>query len=106
MDDIHHARQKLAQEEAERQQFAEPQAQGDWHHEQKIVELERLLHNATVTRAAAEEHLARLHAEVLRMTTEITGLEGQLAEAKVERNDAERAFKSAMVVIAYLASLL
>jgi predicted nucleic acid-binding Zn-ribbon protein len=80
--------------------------EGDWHRDEEIATLQRDLTNAQSRRAAAEENLARLHAEVLRMTTEITGLEGQLGEAKTDRSDAERAFKSAMVVIAYLASLL
>jgi predicted nucleic acid-binding Zn-ribbon protein len=80
--------------------------EGDWHREQELKALRRDLANAQSTRAAAEEHLAKLHAEVLRMTTEITGLEGQLDEARTNRDDAERAFKAAMIVTAYLASLL
>jgi predicted nucleic acid-binding Zn-ribbon protein len=80
--------------------------EGDWHRDQEIAALQRDLKNAQSTRAAAEEHLARLHAEVLRMTNEIVAKETQLIEAQAERSDAERAFKSAMVVIAYLASLL
>jgi len=80
--------------------------QGDWHRDQEIEALQRDLKNAQSTRAAAEENLARLHAEVLRMTGEITSLEGRLVIAKEAQSDAERAFKAAMIVTAYLASLL
>jgi predicted nucleic acid-binding Zn-ribbon protein len=87
--------------------------QGDWHRDQELEALRLDLANAQSTRAAAEENLARLHAEVLRMTGEIAGLEAQreglqreLKDANDERNDAERAFKASMIVTAYLASLL
>lgn len=89
------------------------QVQGDWHRDEEIAALQCDLKNAQSTRAAAEEHLARLHGEVVRMTAEIASLEAQrenlqreLNDAMEATNDSVRAFKSAMIVIAYLASLL
>jgi hypothetical protein len=50
--------------------------------------------------------IERQKGEIASLQAQIEALKGELRESTKETCDAERAFKSAVVVVAYLASLL